>query len=209
MFPSEILRKVEYLCFIVLSRFTILLLALALKLSTFAQLHPLIRLETSAEQCEKGVALIFLPASHPKDSLVIEWSTGPTNQNFLRGLSAGNYFVRIFLQRKDSVHQKFDTLINFEIEKLRCPVSVPKYFSPNEDDYNDFLEISNIDRYPDFELLIFNRSGQRIHHQQKTYEHWDGKWLGINLPDDTYYYLLFYDKENKSEFIKGDITLIR
>lgn len=174
-----------------------------------AQTHLPLRLETSPEQCDKGTALLFLTPAHPSDSVVIEWSTGVTSQSYLRGLSAGNYFVRVFIQRKDSSRHKQDTTIFFEITKEHCPVSVPKYFSPNEDNYNDFLEISNLDKYPDFELFIFNKSGQRVYHQQNTYEHWDGKWLGVNLPDDSYYFLLFYDKKNKEHFLKGDITLIR
>jgi len=187
-----------------------LLLLLVFQLCDVAGQAPVsLRIETSAEQCDKGTALLFLSHSLPNDSVVIEWSTGPRNQQYLRGLTAGNYFVRILVQRKDSARSRKDTTLYFEIEKERCPVSVPRYFSPNDDNYNDFLEISNLDKYPDFELFIFNRSGQRVHHQQDTYEHWDGKWLGVNLPDDTYYYLLFYDKKNKEQLVKGDITLIR
>lgn len=189
---------------------TAILIFLLVQLSpAHAQLHLPLRIETSVEQCEKGTALLFLPQGQAKDSVVIEWSTGVNDQKYLRGLSAGDYFVHVFIQRNDSSRRRFDTIAYFQILKERCPLSVSKYFSPNEDEYNDFLEISNIDKYPDFELLVYNRTGQRVHHQQNTYEHWDGKWLGFNLPDDTYYYLLFYDKKNKEQFVKGDITIIR
>jgi hypothetical protein len=38
---------------------------------------------------------------------------------------------------------------------------------------------------------------------------WDGSSLNIPLPDATYYYVLFFSKSDKKNFIKGDISIIK
>lgn len=161
------------------------------------------------EICEKGSAYLSLHGEGQPDSLFIQWSTGEVNVKQLLGLKEGDYSVRVFTEHRDSLKHRNDTTLFFHVDKERCPVSVPKHFSPNSDGYNDRLGISNLSYYPDFELIIYNKMGQRVHHQQREYTEWDGKWLGSDLPDGTYYYILFFDKKNKSEFVKGDITILR
>jgi gliding motility-associated-like protein len=209
LFQADIVAQDTYLCFMRIRRSAFFIVLFVQIISGMAQLRVPLRLEISVEQCEKGSALLFLDPPQVKDSVVIEWSGGQANQTYLRGLSAGNYFVRVYILRRDSARQKMDTTVYFTINKERCPLSIPKYFSPNADNYNDLLEIANIDKYPEFELFIYNKTGQRVHHQKDTYEPWDGKWLGMDLPDDSYYYLLFYDKKNKEQFVKGDLTILR
>lgn len=174
-----------------------------------AQSHFELHLDKSIEQCEKASALIRWEEGTKVDSVSIQWSTGQQNIKQISGLSGGDYMVHVYLKSKDSTHVNLDSTIYFTIEKLQCPLIVPKYFSPNNDNYNDQLMIGNIGKYPTFELIIFNKQGQRVHHQEDTYEPWDGKWLGVPLPDGTYYYLLMYDKENKSSYVQGDLTILR
>jgi gliding motility-associated-like protein len=171
--------------------------------------HFSVILDKTTEYCTKAAAALRIEEETHADSLSIQWSSGFTGVKVINGLSAGDYLVRIFVHNRDSSFQALDTTIYFTIEKEKCPVVVPKYFSPNNDNYNDLLEIANIVYYPNFELMIYNKLGQRVHHQHKEFEPWDGKWLGAPLPDGSYYYLLVYDKDNKKEFVQGDITILR
>ena len=93
--------------------------------------------------------------------------------------------------------------------KVICPVSVPHHFSPNSDGYNDDLRMPLIEKHPNFDFQVFNRWGQMVHRQKKTYTPWTGQWLGTNLPDGTYYYILIYDAADKQNLQKGDITILR
>ena len=71
--------------------------------------------------------------------------------------------------------------------------------SPNGDGVNDVFYISNIDKYPNNELTIFNRWGNVVHHAHTYRNAWDGRWRDKYLPDGTYYYVLkLNDEENRA-----------
>jgi gliding motility-associated-like protein len=175
-----------------------------------AQLNLSYALNLIPEQCTKGSAVLSIGGSQEKDSVVIKWSTGEENVKTISNLSGGEHSVRVFVKRisnKTSLIK--DTLFFYTLEKIECDIQVSRFFTPNNDLYNDVLSISNINSYPNFELEIYNKWGQRVHSQKKTYTPWDGKWLGVDLPDGSYFFVLFYDANDKSKLIKGDITLLR
>jgi len=167
-------------------------------------------LTTTKDICIKGSAGLEIFGTVPADTVAIKWSSGQTDIRQIYDLSLGNYSVYIKIKhKKDSIIVTNDTTLYFNIDKDLCGVSVDKYFSPNDDNYHDFLAVNNAQFHPNFELHIFNKWGQKVHFQKNTYEPWDGKWNGIALPDGAYYYVFFYDTEKKTQFIKGDITILR
>lgn len=84
------------------------------------------------------------------------------------------------------------------VQPCRPNIFIPNGFSPNGDGTNDEFEIPGIESYPDNELLIFNRWGNKV----KEYKGYDNSWRGTNekgepLPDGTYYYILkLKDQDN-------------
>ncbi|MBA3681060.1 MAG: gliding motility-associated C-terminal domain-containing protein [Bacteroidetes bacterium] len=162
------------------------------------------------EGCSKGAADLQIDTIKSGDILTIDWSTGTTNVFSIKDLDAGNYNVHVVIKAQpDTVLlTKKDTTINFTIDKIECVV-VSNHFTPNGDNYNDYLQISNTDKYPKFELFIFNKWGQQVHSQKEKYTPWDGTWNGINVPDQTYYYIFYFDSANKKKVLKGDITILR
>jgi gliding motility-associated-like protein len=162
------------------------------------------------EKCEKGIAVLNIKGHLNSDSVFVNWSNGETGKRQLLNLNAGDYSVYVKIKYvKDSLIKEVDTLIHFVVEKEACSALVGKYFSPNDDGYNDYLQIHNVNYYPDFELHIYNKWGQRVHFQKAHYVPWDGKWAGIDLPDGTYYYVFFYKSDDRESIEKGDITIIR
>jgi gliding motility-associated-like protein len=161
-------------------------------------------------KCELGRAIIKSSGLGSGDSTHIRWSTGHTDIAQISGLEPGEYNVNISVrQKKDTVYVRHDTTIYFTVEKEFCDVQMPRFFTPNGDGHNDLFYISNVHYYPNFELEIFNKWGQRVHHQQGSFEAWDGKWLGIDLPDGVYYYIFLYEAGNKKRIAKGDVTILR
>lgn len=63
-------------------------------------------------------------------------------------------------------------------------LSVPKAFSPNGDGKNDTWLISNLLKFPDNEVVIFNRWGSEVY-KQRGYKN---DWLGKGLEQGTYFY---------------------
>ena len=88
---------------------------------------------------------------------------------------------------------------------LTTTVTIPEGFSPNDDNINDNLVISNIDLYPGNEVIIFNRWGGEVFRTTDYQNDWRG--LGRNdkpLPDGTYYYIVDLkqdDEEPKNGYI--------
>jgi len=164
--------------------------------------------QSTPEICQKGSAQFQVTGAY--DSLYYVWSTGQINLPTINGLDAGNYSVKSHVMRRhDTIRYSKDTTLFFTVEKELCPLLIPKYFSPNSDGYNDFFIIGNIESFPNFELSIFNKWGQRVHYQKEKFVPWDGKWMGAYLADGAYYFILLYDKNKSSEYIKNDVTILR
>lgn len=79
--------------------------------------------------------------------------------------------------------------------------------TPNGDGINDFLTISNMDRYPNNELKIFDRSGRIVYTAKGYNNQWDGTMNGIPLAEATYYYVI--DLGTGKNIKKGFISIVR
>jgi gliding motility-associated-like protein len=91
---------------------------------------------------------------------------------------------------------------------------IPDGFSPNNDEFNDTFEIIHS---PQLRLKFeaYNRNGDLVYKSNDYKNEWDGKgtghFLGKNLPDGTYYYILETTdtKTNVVEHYTGYLTLRR
>lgn len=96
--------------------------------------------------------------------------------------------------------------LNFSI------LGFPKFFTPNNDGYNDTWEIKGIDlnRYQISTLYIFNRFGKLIAEISPTKNSWDGFYKGERLPASDYWYLVnLTDSDGNVHEKSGHFSLIR
>lgn len=164
--------------------------------------HIYLKLSLKNFDCSKGAAALQIDSGKPPYTIL--WSNGVQNQYYIHELTEGDYSVKI----TDGNNK--DTILTFRIEKVKCPVVPENHFSPNGDNYKDKWMIHNLEYYQDFELFVFNKWGQQVHHQKGgTYEPWDGRYLGTLVADATYYYILYLEKDKKDTIIKGNVTIIR
>jgi gliding motility-associated-like protein len=188
----------------------LLFFLLFLGLSRFHAQNFYARVEVTDKECLPGSVILVLPASTANETITISWSTGHSNVKQITEIENGDYSVAISNRYKqDTLILQKDTTIYFTVGKRECEVSLPKYFSPNSDGYNDLLVISNADKHPNFEFSVYNKWGQQVHKQKKYFTAWDGTWGGFPLPDGTYYYIFIYDSSNKEHHVKGDVTILR
>ncbi len=85
--------------------------------------------------------------------------------------------------------------------------------TPNGDGKNDAFapvltpgcEVNN------YNLVVYNRFGQRIYNSANAAQAWEGNYNGIPADVGTYFYELRFDrgKRGKQYYSKGDVTLIR
>ncbi|MTK54134.1 MAG: gliding motility-associated C-terminal domain-containing protein [Paludibacter sp.] len=91
---------------------------------------------------------------------------------------------------------------------------IPDGFSPNGDKFNDTFEIIHAP-YLRLKFEAYNRNGDLVYKSNDYNNEWDGKgtgnFLGKNLPDGTYYYILETTdtKTNVVEHYTGYLTLRR
>jgi gliding motility-associated-like protein len=76
---------------------------------------------------------------------------------------------------------------NIEVGGTNPPIKVFNAVSPNGDGYHDFLEIENIEFYPDNTVIILNRWGKEVTKIQ-SYNNLDNVFNSTTLPAGTYYY---------------------
>ena len=84
-------------------------------------------------------------------------------------------------------------------------------FSPNDDGINDIFTIKNIESYPDNNVIIYNRWGNRIF-QKESYindEGWDGTYSEKISPDGVYFYLVKINVNGENQIFSGPITISR
>ncbi|HEY4800298.1 MAG TPA: gliding motility-associated C-terminal domain-containing protein [Bacteroidia bacterium] len=80
-------------------------------------------------------------------------------------------------------------------------------FSPNGDGVNETFYITNILKYPESKLEVYNRNGKLVFEESPYLNDWNGRIDGTDLPCATYYYIL-YPGSGLSK-MKGAVTIIR
>ncbi len=95
-----------------------------------------------------------------------------------------------------------DTL-TVEVKHLVAPVNT---FTPNGDGINDTWEVPELANYPQAEVSIHDRWGQRVYHSIGYKQPFDG----AGLPAATYYwYIQVNDLGGKSDPYTGYVTIVR
>lgn len=102
--------------------------------------------------------------------------------------------------QKDSVH----------ITVIQQDIVLPNAFSPNGDGNNDVFRVTARKFVNVQEFKIFNRWGNEIFSTQDIKKGWDGNYKGVPQDPDVYQYLIRVSYPNgKTQFLKGDVTLVR
>ena len=95
------------------------------------------------------------------------------------------------------------------IQQTIAVVSVPKFFTPNNDGYNDYWSVKGVNASfnPNSTIYIFDRFGKLLKQWiPSRSEGWDGTFNGIPLPPDDYWYTIKLDDGREA---KGHFSLKR
>jgi gliding motility-associated-like protein len=135
--------------------------------------------------------------------------------SLVSNLAAGNYSLMVVSHYigggatipNDTVRIK-NIVINGNSEP--CIINVYNGISPNGDGNNDFFYINNIDQFPDNNVQVYNRWGQKLF-ETDHYDNVSNVWRGTAKSSDqvapagTYFYIV--DLKNGSKPIKGWLEL--
>ncbi|WP_396182886.1 T9SS type B sorting domain-containing protein [Flavobacterium sp.] len=86
-------------------------------------------------------------------------------------------------------------------------INIPKFFTPNNDGFNDVLTIKGIEYFPNASLTIFDRYGKFIKKIDQTNPDWNGTLNGEKLPSNDYWYVLKTGDGRPDR--KGHFSIIR
>ncbi len=140
-----------------------------------------------------------------------------TKENYERALKLVKYDNRIGLtfneNRIVTIYvddgKASSNFVHKEIELMEGFISlnIPSGFTPNQDNVNNTWRISNLERYPDATITVFNRSGQVVFNSTDDNVEWDGMYNGIPAPVGSYYYVISIPSYQK--VFTGPVTIIR
>lgn len=113
--------------------------------------------------------------------------------NTFENVSAGNHTIYI------------QDLNGCEITMAEVSVSgFPKFFTPNNDGFNDIWKPLGLDENSSIKISIYNRFGKFLVHISES--GWDGTYNGQPMPSGDYWYHVTLDN---GDIIKGHFTLKR
>lgn len=134
--------------------------------------------------------------------------------SLVTGLAAGNYSLMVVSHYNGGGTIPDDTVrinnITIFGSTEPCIINVYNGISPNGDGNNDFFTINNIDQFPDNNVQIYNRWGQKLF-ETDHYDNMTNVWRGTTngsdavAPAGTYFYII--DLKNGSKPIKGWLEL--
>lgn len=87
-----------------------------------------------------------------------------------------------------------DSLIEIDltIVDCSCELYIPNAFTANNDGVNDVFYGIGVCEYNDFEMIIFNRNGERLFLSDDVNLGWAGMYMGTRAPNGTYLYSISY-----------------
>ncbi|MCB0793992.1 MAG: gliding motility-associated C-terminal domain-containing protein, partial [Flavobacteriales bacterium] len=135
------------------------------------------------------------------------WNTGSSDPQ-LRVHAPGTYWVQV----DGPCSVATDTLVILEAD---CGpyVFVPNAFTPDQDGLNDVFLPSIDGTIVEYELLIFDRWGERIFEANDPTIPWDGSYAGVAAPDGVYVWAIRYKAFSRdgvrSDRATGHVSLLR
>ena len=94
------------------------------------------------------------------------------------------------------------------VSKTISVIGVPKFFTPNNDTYNDYWKVQGINASfnPNSTIYIFDRYGKLLKQLNPLTQGWDGTFNGVPLPSDDYWYTIKLEDGRQA---KGHFSLKR
>ena len=94
------------------------------------------------------------------------------------------------------------------IHRTIAVLGIPKFFTPNDDGYNDYWNIKGANETfnSNAQIFIYDRYGKLIKQIFSTSDGWDGTYIGKQMPADDYWYTIKLEDGREA---KGHFSLKR
>jgi gliding motility-associated-like protein len=131
------------------------------------------------------------------------WQDGST-QKLFTAKKAGVYSVTV-------TNKCTSTRTQVQIKDANCSIYFPNTFTPNKDGKNDKFKILTERILYQYQLVVYNRYGQKIFETTNQETGWDGKLNGDNIEQGLYVWVCSFKKSSTEvgQFLRGTIMLAR
>jgi len=125
---------------------------------------------------------------------------GPLQQsNVFQNVGAGTHVIKVVDANGCSSPLTRDVLV----------INYPKFFTPNDDTFNDTWNINGLKEQLNSKIFIFDRYGKLLKQINPSGNGWDGTFNGRPLPADDYWFSVDYEENGKSSNFKAHFSLKR
>ncbi|MEO6668468.1 MAG: gliding motility-associated C-terminal domain-containing protein, partial [Ferruginibacter sp.] len=148
---------------------------------------------------------ITIEASIAGDNFTYNWSPSPyiNNISLLQPQVNPPVDTKFILNANSGCGSSSDSMKVFVYKDI----FIPGAFSPNEDGINDTWYIPALSAFNEYELIVFNRYGEKVFQLRNENRRWDGTFKNKRLPVGAYVYSLVIKKYINP--YKGTVMLIR
>ena len=145
-----------------------------------------------------------------EETPVIESIISNGNDIIISTLNTGNFLYSIdgnIFQPSSSFYNIEGGLYTIYIKPQDCSgmatqeylhFYIPKFFTPNNDGYNDSFKLSGIEQYGESEVSIFDRYGKLLKFTRNGSFEWDGTFNSNELSTGDYWYIIIIDGQKLS-----------
>lgn len=88
-------------------------------------------------------------------------------------------------------------------------INYPKFFSPNNDGFNDTWKILDLENLQNTNVQIYDRFGKFLTEITPNGNGWDGTFNGQKLPATDYWFIVTYEKDGIQKVFKSHFSLKR
>jgi len=145
--------------------------------------------------------IITISADAPSDNYVYRLDDGPFQSSpVFEHVASGLHSVTVMDQEGCSAPiTKTDIIV----------VNYPKYFTPNNDGYNDYWNVFELSSQPNAYIRIFDRYGKLLKQISPNGAGWNGIYNGHYMPADDYWFVIHYSENNIVKEFKSHFSLKR
>lgn len=125
----------------------------------------------------------------------------------------------LYLQQKPTQLGLPNFISNFTAAQQPLPIctedketipQMPNVFTPNGDGANDFFHPVSMLGVNSFNLVIFDRWGNKVFVTSEVLPGWDGKYQGKNCADGSYFWTFTYTNQHgETKNMKGHVNLFK
>ena len=139
-----------------------------------------------------------------KYGIGFEWNTGQDDP-LIHVNDTGIFVLTIFMEMSPCPRTLYWTITDDTCyTQPELYLYVPNVFTPNEDLYNQYFEITNIGLYRNSRLIVYDRWGMTVFEANGYKNDWDGNAVTSGV----YYYILSLNR-NDQRPLKGSLSIIK